>query len=151
MKRKIYYLYLFLLFSFIVNAQQADTQQPLRTNISVHDPVMFQQDSLYYIFCTGNGIANWSSKDMINWKMEKPVFATVPQWAKNSIKGFRDNSLWYGVGHNSAYTFNGTHFLIFHGYDAKDNARPKLRIEKMTWDKEKWPVINADYHLSLGS
>ena len=349
MKRKIYYLYLFLLISFNVNAQQADTQQQLRTNISVHDPVMFQQDSLYYIFCTGNGIAMWSSKDMINWKQEKPVFATAPQWAKDSIKGFRGNSLWapdisynkktklyylfysasafgkntsciglatnktlhtndpgylwidhgviiqsipgktnwnaidpnlitdksgtpwltfgsfwdglkivklnkdwmsvaenldnmptiasrkkdpsvktnlpavdnnpveaggnaiegafvfkkygyfylfasidycckgvnstykmivgrsknvkgpyldkeglsmakgggtivlkgdslwYGVGHNSAYTFNGTDYLIFHGYDAKDNARPKLRIERMTWDKEKWPVINVEY------
>ncbi len=349
MKRKIVYLYLFLLISFNVNAQQAEAQQQLRTGISVHDPVMFQQDSLYYIFCTGNGIARWSSKDMINWKLEKPVFASAPQWAKDSIKGFRGNSLWapdisynkktklyylfysasafgkntsciglatnktlhtddpnylwidhgviiqsipgktnwnaidpnlvtdksgtpwltfgsfwdglkivklnkdwmsvaegldniptiasrkndpsdktnlpavdnnpvdaggnaieapfvfkkfgyfylfasidycckgvnstykmivgrsknvrgpyldkeglamaqgggtmllkgdslwYGVGHNAVCTFKDTDYLIFHGYDAGDNGRAKLRIERMKWDKEKWPVINVEY------
>jgi arabinan endo-1,5-alpha-L-arabinosidase len=57
----------------------------------------------------------------------------------------KGDSLWYGVGHNSAYTFNGTDYVVFHGYDAKDNAQPRLRIEKMTWDKDKWPVVKVEY------
>ncbi|WP_347158374.1 family 43 glycosylhydrolase [Pontibacter chitinilyticus] len=48
---------------------------------------------------------------------------------------------WYGVGHNAVYSENGQDYLIFHAYDAKDNGKPKLRIEKLTWDKNGWPVV----------
>jgi arabinan endo-1,5-alpha-L-arabinosidase len=58
----------------------------------VHDPVMIKQDSVYYLFCTGRGISMWSSKDMTNWKQEKPVFDTLP-WAVQTIEGFR-NLIW---------------------------------------------------------
>ena len=52
------------------------------------------------------------------------------------------NKEWPGVGHNSAYTFDGTDYLVFHAYDASDNGKPKLQIKKMTWDEEGWPVID---------
>jgi arabinan endo-1,5-alpha-L-arabinosidase len=58
-------------------------------NISVHDPVMIKQDSIYYLFCTGNGISFFSSKDMKDWKQEKPVFNSGPQWAMDEIAGFK--------------------------------------------------------------
>lgn len=48
---------------------------------------------------------------------------------------------WYGAGHNSAYTFDGTDYLIYHAYDASDEGKSKLRINKLDWDKEGWPVI----------
>ncbi len=51
------------------------------------------------------------------------------------------NAAWHGVGHNSAYTFDGKDYLVFHGYDASDEGRPKLIIREMTWDKEGWPVV----------
>ncbi len=60
--------------------------------ISVHDPVIIQQDSLFYIFCTGRGISVWSSKDLKNWQKEKPVFDTIP-WAVKEIVGFK-NHVW---------------------------------------------------------
>lgn len=47
---------------------------------------------------------------------------------------------WFGAGHNGTYTFNGVDYLIFHGYDAADKGRPKLRIEKLSWNNE-WPAI----------
>jgi arabinan endo-1,5-alpha-L-arabinosidase len=36
---------------------------------------------------------------------------------------------WNGVGHNAVADFNGVDYLVFHGYDANDNGKPKLRIE----------------------
>jgi arabinan endo-1,5-alpha-L-arabinosidase len=66
--------------------------QAYQTSIPVHDPVMIRQDSVYYLFCTGRGVSMWSSKDMKNWKREKPVFDTLP-WAVQTIKGFR-NHIW---------------------------------------------------------
>lgn len=58
-------------------------------NTIVHDPVMIKQDSTYYVFCTGWGISCFSSHDMLNWKMEKPVFALAPEWAAKAIPGFK--------------------------------------------------------------
>ena len=48
---------------------------------------------------------------------------------------------WYGVGHNSTYTFDGTDYLVFHGYDANDEGKPKLIIKELQWDADKWPVV----------
>ena len=54
------------------------------------------------------------------------------------------NTAWYGVGHNAAYTFGGTDYLIFHAYDAADKGRSKLRVERLSW-KNGWPsIIGAD-------
>ncbi len=54
------------------------------------------------------------------------------------LKGNED---WHGVGHNAVCTFDGTDYLIFHGYDAHDNGRSKLIIKKMDWDKDGWPIV----------
>lgn len=52
------------------------------------------------------------------------------------------NEFWPGVGHNSAYTFDKTDYLIFHGYDASDNGKPKLLIREIQWDKDGWPLVS---------
>ncbi|MEO6520240.1 MAG: family 43 glycosylhydrolase [Mucilaginibacter sp.] len=82
--------------------------QQLQTSISVHDPVMIRQDSTYYIFCTGNGIAMWSSKDMVNWQREKPVFETTPQWITDALPNFK-RSFW---APDVSY-YNGLYYLYY--------------------------------------
>jgi arabinan endo-1,5-alpha-L-arabinosidase len=59
------------------------------TFISVHDPVIIRQDGTYYIFCTGQGIAAFSSQDMKHWKQLKPVFDKAPQWAVDAVPSFK--------------------------------------------------------------
>jgi len=48
---------------------------------------------------------------------------------------------WYGVGHNAVVDFDETDYLIFHGYDATDNGKPKLLIREIFWDKDQWPIV----------
>jgi arabinan endo-1,5-alpha-L-arabinosidase len=48
---------------------------------------------------------------------------------------------WHGVGHNAVYNSDGKDYLIFHGYDAKDKGRSKLRIEELRWDEAGWPIV----------
>lgn len=48
---------------------------------------------------------------------------------------------WHGVGHNAVVSFDGTDYLVYHGYDAHDSGKPKLNIKVLTWDKDKWPVV----------
>ncbi len=52
------------------------------------------------------------------------------------------NKDWNGVGHNSAYTFDGKDYLVCHAYDADDEGKPKLIIRDISWDEEGWPVVN---------
>lgn len=80
---------LFFFFWLLPLEQYAQSYQP---NIPVHDPVMIKQDSTWYLFCTGQGISMWSTKDMNNWKQEKQVFDSLP-WAVRTIPGFR-NHVW---------------------------------------------------------
>jgi arabinan endo-1,5-alpha-L-arabinosidase len=54
------------------------------------------------------------------------------------------NEQWPGVGHNSAYTFDGKDYLVFHAYDASDSGRPKLKIEEIVWDADGWPSVTLD-------
>jgi arabinan endo-1,5-alpha-L-arabinosidase len=53
------------------------------------------------------------------------------------LQGDKD---WYAAGHNSVYTFDGIDYMVFHGYDAADRGRSKLRIEVLEW-KEGWPEV----------
>ena len=54
----------------------------------VHDPVMIRQDSTYYVFCTGRGIAEWSSTDRVHWTALPPVFSSPPAWTMAAVRGF---------------------------------------------------------------
>ena len=53
------------------------------------------------------------------------------------------NQLWHGTGHNSVYTFDGRDYMVFHGYDANDKGKSKLRIEELVWQDE-WPVVKEE-------
>ena len=77
------------LFIFILSAGFSGAQDSLQTNIPAHDPVMIRQDGVYYLYTTGRGISAWSSKDMKNWKREKPVFSMPPEWAVKAVPGFK--------------------------------------------------------------
>jgi arabinan endo-1,5-alpha-L-arabinosidase len=44
-----------------------------------------------------------------------------------------------GSGHNSVLLHEGTHYLVYHGYDAQHGGTATLRIESLTWDADGWP------------
>lgn len=53
----------------------------------------------------------------------------------------KGNEDFFGVGHNSTYTFDGKDYLIYHAYDAKQNGRPILQVKQLQWDKDLWPTM----------
>lgn len=54
------------------------------------------------------------------------------------LEGDKD---WHGVGHNAVLSTKGNDYLIFHAYDAHDDGKPKLRIDKLKWTKAGWPEV----------
>ena len=97
MKKKILF-FLSVIASVCVHAQN---------KISVHDPVIIQQDSLFYVFATGRGITEWASTDLKNWTKQKPVFDTLP-WAVDAVQGFK-NYVWAP----DISWYNGKYYLYY--------------------------------------
>ena len=55
---------------------------------------------------------------------------------------------WRGPGHCAVLLDGEENWLVHHAYDAQANGIPTLRIEKLIWDEENWPVV--DYTVSVG-
>jgi len=98
----------FIVLLLILGAHIGRAQDSLQTNIPVHDPVMIRQEGVYYVFATGRGISMWSSKDMQNWKKEKPVFNAPPEWAMKAVPGFKGH-IW---APDISY-YNGLYYLYY--------------------------------------
>ena len=55
----------------------------------VHDPVMAKEDDTYYIYSTGRGIQQMTSKDRKTWTvLPQPVMTVIPGWTTDSVPGF---------------------------------------------------------------
>lgn len=99
---------MFRFLCFLLLSSLGLNAQDLQTNISVHDPVMAKQGDTYYLFCTGMGISMWSSKDMKEWKREKPVFREAPEWAVKAIPEFKGHIWAPDISYN-----NGKYYLYY--------------------------------------
>lgn len=115
---------------------------------AIEAPFIFKKDKYYYLFasidycCKGVN----STYKMIVGRSETIPGPYIDKEGKSMATGGgtilkKGDKDWYGLGHNSTYTFNGVDYLIFHGYDAHDEGRPKLIIKKLNWDKNDWPVV----------
>ena len=55
----------------------------------VHDPVMAKEGDTYYIYATGMGIQQMTSKDCKMWTvLPQPVMTVIPGWTTDSVPGF---------------------------------------------------------------
>lgn len=93
----------------------------------VHDPVIVKQNDTYYIFCTGNGINVFSSKDMKSWRKEKSVFARPPEWVAKALPNYRGNSMWA-----PDISFNNGKYYLYYAVSAfgKNTSCIGLAINK---------------------
>ena len=56
----------------------------------VHDPVMAYEDGLYYLYSTGMGLWQLTSKDRKEWMVHPtPLMTVMPAWTRDSVPGFR--------------------------------------------------------------
>ena len=115
---------------------------------AIEAPFIFKKDKYYYLFasidycCKGIN----STYKMIVGRSKKVTGPYVDQSGKPMAKGggtilLQGDENWHGVGHNAVVSFDGTDYLVFHGYDARDEGKSKLKIEKLDWDKNGWPVV----------
>ena len=63
-------------------------------NPMAHDPVMAKDGDTYYLYATGMGIQQMTSKDLKTWTvLPQPVMTVIPGWTTDSVPGF-GNHVW---------------------------------------------------------
>jgi arabinan endo-1,5-alpha-L-arabinosidase len=116
-------------------------------NAAIEAPFIFKKDKYYYLFVSWDYCCRAEKSDykVVVGRSEK---VTGPYLDKKGVSMFvgggslvvqGDGKLWFGAGHNSAYTFNGKDYIVYHGYDAGDKGRSKLVVEELKWE-DGWPV-----------
>lgn len=116
---------------------------------AIEAPFIFKKDTMYYLFvswdycCRGEN----STYKVVVGRSDKVTGPYLDKEGKSMELGggslvIEGNSRWAGAGHNSAYTFGGKDYLVFHAYDSEDEGHSKLKIAEMSWTEDGWPVID---------
>lgn len=116
---------------------------------AVEAPFIFKKHGYYYLFvswdlCCRRENSTYKlkvgrSKDVRGPYLDKAGQSLTEGGGSLLLTGDEN---YYGLGHNSAYTFDGQDYLVFHAYEVADNGLQKLKILEMSWDSDKWPIIN---------
>ena len=114
---------------------------------AIEGPFIFKRDKYYYLFvsfdycCRGE---KSTYKVMVgrSEQVQGPYVDRdgVPMNLGGGSLVVEGNKEWNGAGHSATVSFDGADWLVFHGYDAADGGRSKLRIEKISWING-WPVL----------
>jgi len=118
---------------------------------AIEAPFIFRKGKYYYLFasidycCKGVN----STYKMIVGRSAKVTGPYLDESGRPMATGggtvlLAGNEDWHGVGHNAVVSFDGTDYLVFHGYDAHDGGKPKLNIRKLEWNNKGWPEAGTD-------
>jgi arabinan endo-1,5-alpha-L-arabinosidase len=47
---------------------------------------------------------------------------------------------WIGPGHPAVFSMGGTDYVAYHAYDRDAAGRSALRIQRIAWTPDGWPV-----------
>lgn len=116
-------------------------------NAALEGPFVFKKGDYYYLFLSWDYCCR-GDKSTYKLMVGRSKFVTGPYLDKEGIalnKGggslvIEGNKHWYGVGHNSVFTFDDKDYTFMHGYDASDNGLPKLIIKEISWI-DGWPTV----------
>ncbi|MEO6283737.1 MAG: arabinan endo-1,5-alpha-L-arabinosidase [Dyadobacter sp.] len=116
-------------------------------NGAIEAPFIFKKGNFYYLFasydyCCRGEKSTYKMRIGRSEKLSGPYLdkTGTPMTKGGGTLLLQGDSDWHGVGHNAVYTFDGTDFLIFHGYDAKDKGRSKLLVKELDWT-DGWPIV----------
>lgn len=117
-------------------------------NGAIEAPFIFKKFDYFYLFASYDYCCR-GAKSTYKMRIGRSKSLTGPYLDKDGkamTQGggtllLEGNAEWHGVGHNAVCTFDGVDYLVFHGYDAKDKGRSKLRMVRLNW-KNDWPAVH---------
>lgn len=115
----------------------------------IEAPFIFRKGDYYYLFISWDKCCRGkeSTYKMMVGRSKDVTGPYLDKTGKDLAAGggsllLAGDAEWAGVGHNSAYTFDGKDYLVFHAYENADNGLQKLKIAELTWDEAGWPVVD---------
>ncbi len=126
----------------------AFTQDDQAGPAQIEGPHILKKNGYYYLFVSW-GVCCKGPENTYHVVVGRSRSVAGPYLDKDGVdmaKGggtlvIRGNQAWNGVGHNSAYTFDGKDYLVMHAYETADKYLQKLKVLEMKWDKG-WPVVD---------
>jgi arabinan endo-1,5-alpha-L-arabinosidase len=116
-------------------------------NAAIEGPFVFKKGDYYYLFASWDYCCRGekSTYKLIVGRSKSVTGPYLDKDGKELNKGggslvIEGNKNWYGVGHNSVFTFDGKDYTFMHGYDASDKGLPKLIVKEVNWE-EGWPTV----------
>jgi arabinan endo-1,5-alpha-L-arabinosidase len=114
---------------------------------AIEAPFIFRKNNYYFLFvsfdyCCRGERSTYKMMVGRSEKIQGPYLDRegMPMTLGGGSTVLEGDRNWNGVGHNAVLTDPEGDWLIFHGYDANDKGRSKLRIEKLGWFND-WPVV----------
>ncbi|MFZ9661350.1 MAG: arabinan endo-1,5-alpha-L-arabinosidase [Chitinophagaceae bacterium] len=114
---------------------------------AIEAPFIYKKDKYYYLFvsfdycCRGEKstykVVVGRSEKIQGPYVDRDGVAMNLGGGSTVVEG---NKEWHGAGHNAVVNVDGADYIIYHGYDAADKGRSKLRIDKLSW-WDGWPII----------
>lgn len=118
---------------------------------AIEAPFLFRKDKYYYLFvsfdyCCRGEKSTYKMMVGRSEKIQGPYLDRdgTPMTLGGGSTVLEGDKNWNGVGHNAVVSFDGVDWLVFHGYDANDRGRSKLRMEKLNWFNG-WPVVARQF------
>lgn len=116
----------------------------------IEGPFLFKKNGYYYLFVS-TGLCCRGKNSTYRMMLGRSNDITGPYFDKEGrdmAQGggsplLAENAKWAGWGGNSAYTFQGKDYIVFHAYEAADNDFHRLKIIEMKWDAQAWPVVDG--------
>ena len=116
---------------------------------AIEAPFLIKEGKYYYLFVSWDYCCKGSNS---NYKVavgrsKKITGPYLDRSGKDMAAGGgeviaqRDDE-YFGIGHTSAYKFDGQWYFMAHGYARANNGASKLVIKKMHFDKDGWPVLD---------
>jgi arabinan endo-1,5-alpha-L-arabinosidase len=126
-----------------------DTPDSSAGDAAIEAPFIYKKGKYYYLFVSFD-VCCRGPKSTYKIMVGRSATVTGPYVDKEGVKmtsgggsllAAGDAVNWFAVGHNAVYAADGKDYLIYHGYDAKDNGKSKLIIRTLRWDADGWPVV----------
>lgn len=119
---------------------------------AIEAPFIFKKGKYYYLFvsidyCCKGLDSNYKIAVGRSKKVQGPYFdkSGVPMNRGGGTVIRQGDDKYSAIGHNAVATFNGTDYLVSHGYSKARNGRSMLVIEKLEWENG-WPVVSSVLH-----
>jgi arabinan endo-1,5-alpha-L-arabinosidase len=114
---------------------------------AIEAPFLTKHDDTYYLFVSHDFCCR-GLDSTYNMRVGRSDAVTGPYFDRNGeplLGGggtlvYGGSGRWRGAGHNAILVEDDTWYLAFHAYDGDAAGTPTLRIEKLTWDDDGWPV-----------